>query len=231
MTKLDILSGGAAHGLVKALEGQFGAATGLTIEGTFGAVGAMRTKLEGGHPTDVVILTSAIVRDLAAKGVVLADTVADLGRVETAIAIRSGDATPKVGNAEELALALIAADTIYFPDPELATAGIHFASVIEKLGLTRAVASRLRTYPNGATAMKAMAASTEPHPIGCTQVTEILGTPGATLIAPLPAGYGLATTYTAGVLAASKNQAAARQLVGLMASGGAADARRKCGFV
>jgi molybdate transport system substrate-binding protein len=232
MSKLSILSGGAAHGLVKAVEAQFTAATAQAIDGTFGAVGAMRAKLGAGLGTDVVILTSAIVRELAAAGIVASDSVTDVGNVETAIAIRTGDPVPKVADAEQLTLALIAADAIYFPDPQQATAGIHFAGVLERLGITRAVASRLRTYPNGATAMRALADSkTDKHPIGCTQVTEIVATPGVTLIQSLPSGFGLATVYTAGVIAGSKNQAAARTLIGLLAGPANAAARKTCGFV
>ena len=119
MTQLNILSGGAAHGLVKALERDFTTATGQTIGGTFGAVGAMRAKLAAGEPADVVILTSAIVRELAAQGIVVAASVTDLGGVETGVAIRSGDPAPNVADAEALTLALIAADEIYFPDTEL----------------------------------------------------------------------------------------------------------------
>ena len=52
---------------------------------------------------------------------------ADIGTVLTAVAVRSGDPVPDVGNAAGLRAALLAADAIYFPDPKLATAGIHFA--------------------------------------------------------------------------------------------------------
>ena len=48
--KLTLLSGGAAHGLVAALAPQFKAETGADIDGTFGAVGAMRDKLLAGAP-------------------------------------------------------------------------------------------------------------------------------------------------------------------------------------
>ena len=133
-TQLNILSGGAAHGLVRALEAAFTKATGQTIGGTFGAVGAMRAKLAAGAPADVVIFTSVIVRELAAQGIVVPHSVTDLGGVETGIAIRTGDSAPEVADAESLTLALIAADEIYCPDPQQATAGIHFASVLEKPG-------------------------------------------------------------------------------------------------
>ena len=66
--QLQILSGGAAQGLVHALSSQFKADTGCEIEGTFGAVGAMRDKLLGGAPADMLILTSALIAELARIG-------------------------------------------------------------------------------------------------------------------------------------------------------------------
>ncbi|HVQ26618.1 MAG TPA: substrate-binding domain-containing protein, partial [Planctomycetota bacterium] len=62
----------------------------------------------------------------------------------------------------------------------------------------------LRIHPNGRTAMRAMAESSG-HPIGCTQATEILATPGLALVGPLPRGYALDTVYTAAVDARSTN--------------------------
>ena len=47
--------------------------------------------------------------------------------------------------------------------------------------------------------MRALAASTSRRPIGCTQATEILSTPGIVLVAPAAAGCALATVYTAAI--------------------------------
>lgn len=231
MPAISILSGGAAQALVKALEPEFHAASGSTIDGTFGAVGAMRARLAAGPTPDVVILTSAIVGELADGGIVQRETIADLGDVETAVAVREGDAAPDVGNADALREALLAADAIYFPDPKLATAGIHFAGVLEKLGIATPVASRLRTFPNGATAMAALAKATEARPIGCTQVTEIVAVVGVTLVAVLPKGFDLSTRYTAAVVAASSHQDKARELVTLLTSEDQSEARQRAGFV
>ena len=52
--KLTILSGGAANGLVAALGAAVQAETGADIDGTFGAVGAMRDKLVGGASADLL---------------------------------------------------------------------------------------------------------------------------------------------------------------------------------
>ena len=230
MQKLTVLSGGAAQGLFASIDAAFREQHGCAIDGTFGAVGMMRAKLADGHPADVVVLTAAILRDLAAAGDVIAETVTDIGRVETAIAVRGDDPAPDVADAARLKQALLGADAVYFPDPMQATAGIHFASVLERLGIAGELKPRLRTFPNGATAMRALAAAPERRPIGCTQVTEILSTPGIRLIAPLPKGCDLATTYTAGVVARSPNQDAARALIALLAGADTADIRAKCGF-
>lgn len=230
MQKLTVLSGGAAQGLFASIDAAFRDSHGCAIDGTFGAVGMMRAKLADGHPADVVVLTAAILRELAGAGDVIADTVTDVGRVETAIAVRGDDPAPDVTDAARLKQALLGADAVYFPDPVQATAGIHFASVLERLEIAETLKQRLRTFPNGATAMRALAAATERRPIGCTQVTEILSTPGIRLIAPLPKGCDLATTYTAGVVVRSTNKDAARALVALLAGAETADIRAKCGF-
>lgn len=231
MPKLSILSGGAAQGLVKALEAEFITESGHEIDGVFGAVGAMRAKLMDGHPTDVVILTSAIVRALGSEGIVLPETIVDLGGVETAIAVREADPAPAVTDEASLRATLLAADAIYFPDPEQATAGIHFADVLARLGIAPEVQSRLRTFPNGATGMRALAASSEANPVGCTQVTEIKLTPGVKVVAPLPRGFDLTTLYTAGIVASSSGRQAAASLLSLLTSERHGPLRLRCGFV
>lgn len=230
-SKLTILSGGAAQGLVGALAAEFKAQSGCEIDGTFGAVGAMRDKLLGGAPADLLILTHALIKELAAQGHVVADTAADIGTVQTAVAVRSGEPLPEIGTADGLRAALLAADAIYFPDPKLATAGIHFARVIERLGIAADVASRIKTYPNGATAMRELAAARGGRPIGCTQVTEILNTPGAQFVAPLPEGFELATVYSAGVCTRAALPGQARGLAALLAGDTARAARQLAGFI
>ena len=190
----------------------------------------MKDRLLAGAQADVLILTQAMMNELAAQGHARADTFCDLGAVATAMAVRSGETPCPCATAEELRASLLEADAIYFPDPKLATAGIHFARVLDKLGIAEAVSGRLRAHPNGATAMAALATSTVRRPLGCTQVTEILATPGVDLVAPLPAGYELATVYTAGVANLAQSPLAAAEFVGLLGGPWAAQARRDAGF-
>jgi molybdate transport system substrate-binding protein len=223
---LRFVSAGAAQGLVAALAAKHA----VQVEGSFGAVGAMKEKFLSGDPCDVVILTAAQIAELVRGKRVLVDTASDLGAVATSIAVREGDAVPFVSDAASLAAALRAADALYFPDPAKATAGIHFAGVLEKLGLAAEVASRLKTFPNGATAMRELARARGGQPIGCTQATEILATPGVRLVAPLPSGLDLQTVYTVAVAAGSDREEAARRFVGVLAGDASRPLRAAAGF-
>ena len=102
MTTVNILSGGAAQGLVRGLSEAFKAQTGFGIDGEFGAVGLMADKLRASTAADLVILTQALLAKLAAEKLVAPSSIADIGRVETALAVRSND--PKVNVKTEAEL-------------------------------------------------------------------------------------------------------------------------------
>lgn len=231
MNSVNILSGGAAQGLVASLASAFKAQTGCDIAGEFGAVGAMADKLRQGIPADIVILTAAIVATLAEEKLVVAASIADVGLVETALAVRAGDPLVVVKDAAGLRACLLAADAIFVPDTKASTAGIHVANVLAQLGIADEVAARLRIFPNGATAMREMAASDARRPIGCTQSTEIISTKGVMLSGALPPGCALATVYTAGVTTRAAHAPQAQQLIGLLIGAGQQEQRERAGFI
>ncbi len=230
MSTVHILSGGAAWGLVSGLQPAFESKHGCNIDGQFGAVGLMRDLLLIDTPCDVLILTQALIDTLTTSGHVKSGSAKPLGLVQTGIAVKKGQAHPAVSDAGGLRAALLAASGIYFPDPLKATAGIHFAKVLGRLGIAEAVQARLRPFPNGAEAMRAMSQAGEDNVIGCTQVTEILYTEGADLVAPLPGGFELATVYTAAISARAREPALAAALIDVLAGNDAASARRNAGF-
>jgi molybdate transport system substrate-binding protein len=191
----------------------------------------MADKLRGGMPTDLVILTAALLATLAGEKLVVAASISDVGMVETALAVRAGD--PKVVARDEAGLreVLLASDAIFVPDTRASTAGIHVANVLARLGISDAVAARLRVFPNGATAMRELAASDARHPIGCTQATEIIVTKGVMLSGSLPPGCELATMYTAGVTARAAHPSQASALIGLLTGSGQREQRERAGFI
>ncbi|HEY4069361.1 MAG TPA: substrate-binding domain-containing protein [Burkholderiaceae bacterium] len=227
---LNLLCAGAVQGLVKALLPRFEAETGASVNARFGAVGAMREALAGGAPCDVMIVTDAMVVGLQGEGVLSPVPRAPLGRVRTGLAVPDGTPRIPVVTAEALRSSLLSARAIYFPDAQRSTAGIHFESVLSRLGLLESLGTRLRTFPNGATAMRELAADTRPGAIGCTQITEILYTPGIVLVGPLPPEFELATVYTAAVAAAAEQPVLAQRLIELLTGPASRELRVQGGF-
>jgi molybdate transport system substrate-binding protein len=228
--ELRILSGGAAQGVVTALQQQFAADSGANIQGSFSAVMAMKDKLLDGEPCDVVILTAALIEELTRSGHLLAGSGAPLGRVRTGIAVRSGEPLPEIADRASLRESLCIARGIFFPDPQRATAGIHFVNILKQLGIHDEVEPRLRPYPNGASAMQALAQTTETQLIGCTQITEIKYTQGVTLVSPLPQEFELTTVYSAAVCSRSAHPETAACLVQLLSGRQSASLRAAGGF-
>jgi molybdate transport system substrate-binding protein len=231
MSTLNILSGGAVHGLVSGLAADFKSQTGFEIAGEFGAVGLMADKLRKGTPADIVILTSTLLAKLSEEKLIVAATITDIGLVETALAVRAGDPQASVKDADDLRRALLESDAIFVPDTKSSTAGIHVASVLQQLGIADEVGDRLRIFPNGATAMRELAASGTRRPIGCTQSTEIISTKGVMLSGALPPGCDLATTYTAGVTIAAAHPQQAQGLIALLNGAERQEQRQLAGFV
>jgi molybdate transport system substrate-binding protein len=227
---VTILSGGAAQGLVRGLTEPFKAQTGFGIEGEFGAVGIMADKLRASTPADLVILTQALLAKLAGEKLVVPALIADIGKVETALAVRSRDPKVMVKSESDLREVLRSADAIYVPDTKASTAGQHFAGVLDQLGIAYEIASRLKIFPNGATAMRELATSTAQRPIGCTQATEIIATDGIALSGSLPPGTELVTMYTAGVTTRAAYPKEAAALIALLTSADHRELRQRVGF-
>lgn len=231
MSKLGILSGGAAQGLVTSLAATFKQATGLDIAGEFGAVGAMADRLRTGAPADIVIFPPALIATLVRETLVDGASAKDVGRVETALAVRDADPLASATDAAALRATFLAADAIFVPDTKASTAGIHVAKVLTQLGIADAVEGRLKIYPNGATAMRHLAESGARRPIGCTQATEIIATAGVKLSGALPKGCDLATIYTAAVASKAARAREAKILIDLLTAADQRGLRERIGFL
>ncbi len=229
---LVVLSAGAAKGVVEALQPEFRTETGAGVAGTFGAVGAIREKFVANDACDVLILTAAMLdgtrrrrtrrprHDRAARP-----------RADRASPCAAASRIPRSTPRRHCARASRQARSLYCPDPERATAGIHFVKVLRELGLWPECASRLAAYPSGAVAMRALADTTGPGAVGCTQVTEILYTPGVDLVGPLPAEFTLATMYSVAVGTRAPQPALARRFAALVAGPATQELRERGGFI
>jgi molybdate transport system substrate-binding protein len=231
--KIIVLSGGAAAGVVKGIQADFETTYGCQIDGTFSAVGAMRDLVVKGNPCDLVILSKSLVQELVSSGHVIESSVRSLGIVPTGIAIPSSRKTPfpKIETVEDLIMAFRSASALYFPDMQKSTAGIHFMKVMQQLGLDQELASRFKTFPNGATAMSEMANDLNTNVLGGTQTTEINICPGVELIGLLPPPLELNTDYTLAICKNSQNPELTLKLANILVGQASLALRQKIGYL
>ncbi len=232
-----ILSAGACKGLFQSLYAR--QLNSGQLRASFGAVGAMRDKLLNGEPCELLVLTLAMLDKLVTENWIVPSTVRVIGEVATGIAIpgklaKKRNGTPDVLSPETLKATLLAASQIHFPDPLRATAGIHFLNVLKDLGIDETVAARVAHYPNGAFAMAQLAKNASnggPLQIGCTQVSEILYTPGVEFVAELPVPYQLRTVYAVGLTPSGFQSDFAQKMLTTLTGESAARLRSAGGIV
>jgi molybdate transport system substrate-binding protein len=214
---LRLLAAGATEASVRDQIAGFEHQTGLAVESSFGAVGALRDQVLAGVPADVVIVTPAIIAALSAHKLVRAGSRVDLGQVGGGLAVKVGAPAPAIATVEQFKQALLDADEVYYADPATATAGAALIKVAETLGIADQVRSKGRIAPGGKEAMKNLARSTAARAVGVTQISEIASVPEVQLVGEYPGALQVKTTYTAIVLERTRRPEDAQKLVQFLA--------------
>jgi molybdate transport system substrate-binding protein len=224
--ELVVYAAGAAKAAVTELAPSYERDSGRSLRLAFGTVGALRDRILAGEKADVAILSAAGIEALRKSGRATGET-APIGSVEVAVAVKKGASLPAIATEDELRAALLAARSIAYADPAHgATAGTHFARVLERLGIADAVKAKALVVPFGIEAVEAVAAGKAE--LGISQSSEIAPDPGVTLAGGLPGTLALRTVYVAAALADTE---AARALVRFLASTPMAEAAlRRAGF-
>jgi molybdate transport system substrate-binding protein len=227
--ELRVLAAGATESTVRAVVGDFEARSGMALRLSFGGVGKLGERVASGEAADVLVATPAVLAPLAAKGLVVAATRVDLGRVGGGLAVRAGEPRPPVGSPEELKQALLAADEVYFPDPATTTAGAHLLAVAGDLGIEAEVRRKGRTAAGGKAAMELLAGSRR-RALGATQVSEIRSVPQVELVGPYPPALQRMTIYAGAVLKGAARPDDAAAFLAFLASPSVQERFRAAGF-
>src|SRR2546428_7535811 len=131
------------------------------------------------------------------------------------VAVREGAPKPDISTPEALKQALLAAKSLVYVDPgQGATSGIHFAGVLERLGIADAVRAKTRLVPGGYPAELVARGEVE---LVAHQISEIVPVKGVTLVGRLPKDLQKITTYSAGLAARSAVPEAARAFIAFVA--------------
>jgi len=205
--QLRVFSAGAVRTLISEVAEAFQKETGLRVTMTAGTVGELRGRLAAGEPADVVIMTDTAIDEAIAQGLVVPYTRADIARTGIGVGVRAGARRPDVSTVAAFRKALLDARSLVYLDPAGgATSGIHFAGVLDKLGIADAVKRKTTLVRTGYAAEVVARGEAE---LCVHQISEILPVKGVVLVGPLPRELQKMTTYSGGVLARSESQEAA----------------------
>jgi molybdate transport system substrate-binding protein len=148
----------------------------------------------------------------AAELKVLSANVAVLARAGIGVIVRKGAAKPDISTPEALKRVLLAARSVTYLDPAAGgTSGVHFAKVLDRLGITAEMKAKTVLHPN-ARAAGALVANGDAE-IGINLVQELIALPGIDLVGPLPAALQNTLVFAAVIMTAARDAVAAKGLI------------------
>ena len=181
----------------------------LTI--VFAASGAIAKRVADGEVADVLVSTVGGIDSLIRDGKVIAGTGTPIASSGIGIAVLKGAPKPDISTPDALKKTLLAAKAVAYTDPTSGGAsGIHFAKVLERLGIAgdiNAKAKLGRGVPAGSFVVKGEA------DIAVQQVPELLAVQGIEIVGPLPVDLQSVTPFAAGVHVGAKDPDTARALI------------------
>ena len=212
--EIKVLSAGAMRSMVAELGEAFRQETGHTIAISTATAGEIRQKVTAGDSADVVIVTDTVLEQLATAGLVVSDTRADIARTGIGVAVREGAPKPDITTTDAFKQALLATKSLVYQDPSRgATSGIHFAGVLQRLGIADAVKDKTVLWQGGYAAEALVSGKAE---LCVHQISEIIPVKGVVLVGPLPKELQKLTTYSGAVATKATSPEVARAFVAFL---------------
>jgi molybdate transport system substrate-binding protein len=225
--EVSVLTSVALTSALDELAPQYERATGNKLKIGYSLIADIKKRIIAGETADVIILSRPAMDDLA-KQDKFTGSITNVVGTPVAVAARAGAAKPDISSVDALKHSLLAAKSIVYSDPAKGGAsGVYFASVVDRLGLTEQLKSRIILVPGAQAADVVARGEAE---IGVAQASEIVPVAGAQLVGPLPGEYASTTLFTAGIGASTKAPDAAKSLIQFLNGPAAAPVFKSKGF-
>ncbi len=220
--EVKVLCANGMQTVMEDLAPKFERATGHKLAITFATGGATVKRAQGGEPADVVIAPQPGIGVLVKDGKAAANNATAIASTGISVAVRKGTPKPDISSSEALKRALLAAKSITYLNPaDGGASGIHFAKMLDRLGIANEMKSKTVFAPK-AGAVGALVANAEAE-IGVIQYQLLFSVPGIEIVGPLPGDLQQTTVFSAAIMAGAKEVEAGRTLVNfLLAPEGAA---------
>jgi molybdate transport system substrate-binding protein len=211
-TSVDILSTLALRGVLLEIADAFRARSGLSFVATYKSTNMALNLIAQGERADMTIITREAMERLIGEGVIVADSTTDLARSGVGIAVRAG--APKPDNSTGAAFKRTLLETKSIAFSRLGASGVHFAEVIERLG----IADEVRRKANISDTYVGEIAARGEAEIAVQQISELMPVAGIDIVGPLPGDLQRISVFAAGVFRAAKNPDGAGKLIAFLAA-------------
>lgn len=222
--EIRVLSGNGARAAMQELIARFERASGHKVSLHFEVNAALHKKIEAGERFDVAILNPGVLDALIKHGKVRAETRAGIGRAGLGVGVRAGAPKPDIGTLDAFKHALVSANGVAYPGE--GASGKYFVSVVERLGLTAQMKSKMRPSPAEDTVEVVARGEVDLVVVVASRIANV---PGVELVGPIPAEVQTWIGFAAGVANAAKEPAAAEALVRFLAAPEAAPVLKSLG--
>jgi molybdate transport system substrate-binding protein len=206
------------------LMARYTAATAVTLAADYAPTVAALERLRGGVAADIAILTEKGIDELMAEAIMRPGSRVDIAVSFVGVAVRAGAPHPDIATPAAFRHALLAARSVAYS--RIGASGLFFAGLIERMGIAAEVNAKA-LITTGFTAAFLPTGEAE---LAIQQVSELMMVPGIEVVGRLPADIQTPATFSAGVLAASTDPAAAADFLRFLTSADAAPALREAGL-
>jgi molybdate transport system substrate-binding protein len=202
--EIRVLSSVGIKAVLDELAPQFEKATKHKITTVFDLASTLKTKIEGGAPFDVTILTPPLLDDLNAKGLVTSASRTAVARVGLGLMIKSGTKKPDVSSIDAFRRTLLAAKSITYASA--GASGVAFLAIVEKMGIAPQIKVKAKPVASGEDVNSNITSGAAD--LAVLPVSEILPVKGAELGGVFPAEVQTYVVMTAGVSAKTQGNVA-----------------------
>ena len=226
--ELRVLSALALQPVMDDLGPKFERATGHKLVITLTPLGGIVKVVQEGGAGDVVIIPQSGIDRLEKDAKVTAGTASVIARSGSSVAVRSGAPRPDISSPEALKRTLLAAKSITYSDPASGGAsGIHFAKVLDRLGIAADMKSRTVFPKSGFPGQLVANGEAE---IGVGTLQGLIAIAGIDVVGPLPGDLQDTLVFTAAILASASQAEAGKSFIDFLRGGEAAAVIRAKGM-
>ncbi|MGZ9067199.1 MAG: molybdate ABC transporter substrate-binding protein [Burkholderiales bacterium] len=211
--EIVLFTANSLRGVLNELLPEFERTSGHTVRVSYDPAQILMKRIAAGETADVLILGRAVLDELSEKGKIVAASRRTLARCGVGVAVLAGRPKPDISTVEALKRALLGAKSVAFTIS--GASGIHFSSLIEKLGIADEIQAKAVRQPGGLVGELLVAGKAE---LAVQQIPELMAVPGIELVGPLPQEVQAISVSAAGIFTASTRKEAAQALIDVLAS-------------